>query len=70
MQLEGQGMAENLLKIHIPAQRYFLPKVRSANINGDKVPRHAFNASMYKYNWDYLSEPTYDLAIPLYTMFL
>ena len=55
MQLEGQGMAENLLKIHIPAQRYFLPKVRSANINGDKVPRHAFNASMYKYNWDYLN---------------
>ena len=55
MQLEGQGMTENLLKIHIPAQRYFLPKVRSANINGDKVPRHAFNASMYKYNWDYLN---------------
>lgn len=55
MQLEGQGMAENLLKVHIPAQRYFLPKVRNANINGTEVPRHAFNASMYKYNWDYLN---------------
>ena len=55
MQLEGQGMAENLLKVHIPAQRYFLPKVRNANIDGNEVPRHAFNASMYKYNWDYLN---------------
>lgn len=55
MQLEGQGMAENLLKVRIPAQRYFLPKVRNANINGNKVPRFAFNASMYKYNWDYLN---------------
>ena len=55
MQLEGQGMAENLLKVHIPAQRYFLPKVRNANIEGTEVPRHAFNASMYKYNWDYLN---------------
>ena len=55
MQLEGQGMAENLLKVHIPAQRYFLPKVRNANMDGNEVPRHAFNASMYKYNWDYLN---------------
>lgn len=55
MQLEGQGMAENLLKVHIPAQRYFLPKVRNANIDGTEIPRHAFNASMYKYNWDYLN---------------
>lgn len=55
MQLEGQGMAENLLKVHIPAQRYFLPKVRNANIYGTEIPRHAFNASMYKYNWDYLN---------------
>ena len=55
MQFEGQGMAENLLKVHIPAQRYFLPKVRKANIDGTEVPRHAFNASMYKYNWDYLN---------------
>ena len=55
MQLEGQGMAENLLKVHIPAQRYFLPKIRNANIDGNEVPRHAFNASMYKYNWDYLN---------------
>ena len=55
IQLEGQGMAENLLKVHIPAQRYFLPKVRRANIYGTEVPRHAFNASMYKYNWEYLN---------------
>lgn len=55
MQLEGQGMAENLLKVHIPAQRYFLPKVRNANIDRNEIPRHAFNASMYKYNWDYLN---------------
>ena len=55
MQFEGQGMAENCFKIHIPAQRYFLPKVRNANIDGNKVPWLTFNASMYKYNWDYLN---------------
>ena len=55
IQLEGQGMSENLFKVHIPAQRYFLPKVRNANIVGTDVPIHAFNASIYKYNWDYLN---------------
>ena len=55
MQFEGQGMAENCFKIHIPAQRYFLPKVRNANIDGNKVPWLTFNASMYKYNRDYLN---------------
>lgn len=55
IQLEGQGMSENLFKVHIPAQRYFLPKVRNANIEETEVPIHAFNASIYKYNWEYLT---------------
>lgn len=55
IQLEGQGMSENLFRVHIPAQRYFLPKVRNANIERTDVPIHAFNASIYKYNWDYLN---------------
>lgn len=55
IQLESQGMAENLFRVHIPSQRYFLPKVRNANIFGTEKPKHAFNASMYKFNWDYLN---------------
>lgn len=55
IQLEPQGTAENLLRIRIPAQRYFYPNVRTANIYGYEPPKHAFNASMYRYNWEYLN---------------
>lgn len=55
IQLEPQGMSENLLRVKIPAQRYFAPGVRNAKVEGlDKEPKHAFNASIYKFNWDYL----------------
>ena len=56
IQLEPQGMSENLFRIHIPSQRYFFPKIRNANIDsGTTEPSLAFNASIYKYNWDYLT---------------
>lgn len=55
MQLERQGAADNLFRIRIPSQRYFLPNIRTANINNTEVPKHAFNASMYRYNWEYLN---------------
>lgn len=55
IQLESQGMAENLLRVRIPSQRYFLPEVRNANIYDYKHPKLAFNASMYRYNWEYLN---------------
>lgn len=56
IQLEPQGMAENLFRVHIPTQTYWMPKIREANLNlSDKAPKVAFNASMYKFNWDYLT---------------
>lgn len=56
IQLEPQGMAENLLRIHIPSQTYWMPKIREGNLGLiDKSPRVASNASIYKFNWDYLT---------------
>lgn len=55
IQLERQGMSDNLLRIKVPSQRYFLPKIRNAKINGIEPPKHAYNASIYKFNWDYLN---------------
>ena len=56
IQLEPQGMAENLFRIHIPSQTYWMPKVREGNLGLiDKSPRVASNASIYKFNWDYLT---------------
>lgn len=56
IQLEPQGMAENLFRIHIPSQTYWMPKVREGNLGRiDKSPRVASNASIYKFNWDYLT---------------
>ncbi len=56
IQLEPQGMSENLLRIHIPSQTYWLPKIREGNLGfNDKTPKRAFNASVYKFNWDYLN---------------
>lgn len=76
MQLESYGSSESAFLILIPAQRYFVPKIRDFNLKnpnyveeteegGDNVdgdtevkskkrPKHAFNASMYRYNWEYL----------------
>lgn len=55
IQLERQGMSDNLLRIRVPSQRYFLPKIRNAKINGAEPPKHAYNASIYKFNWEYLN---------------
>ena len=56
IQLEPQGMAENLLRIHIPSQTYWMPKIREGNLGLiDKSPRVASNASIYKFHWDYLA---------------
>ena len=56
IQLEPQGMAENLLRIHIPSQIYWKPKIREGNLGLiDKSPRVSSNASIYKFNWDYLT---------------
>lgn len=51
IQLAPQGMAENSLNIKLPSQTYLLPKIRLSN--GEKS--HGFNASIYKFNWDYLN---------------
>ena len=51
IQLAPQGMAENFLNIKLPSQTYLLPKVRLTN----GVKNHGFNASIYKFNWDYLN---------------
>ena len=56
IQLEPQGMAENLLRIHIPSQTYWMPKIREGNLGLiDRRPKVASNASIYKFNWDYLT---------------
>lgn len=56
IQLEPQGMAENMFKVHLPSQTYWMPKIREANLgSNEKHPLKAFNASIYKFNWDYLT---------------
>lgn len=64
IQLAPQGVAENLLTIKLPSQRYFWPRIRKNNIehnlqNNDeetkKYKKSSFNSTIYKFNWDYLS---------------
>jgi hypothetical protein len=46
-----------MIKIQVPAQRYFMPKYRTYLLRGfdeEERPQYAFNASMFEYNWDYL----------------
>lgn len=41
--------------VRIPAQRYFLPKKREAIYDGTLDPsKHYFNASVYRFDWEYL----------------
>lgn len=55
IQLEPQGMAENLLQIKLPAQRYFRPNIRKSILNSEKRDKKSgFNSTIYKFNWDYL----------------
>lgn len=66
MQLEPCDVNKSGVKIKIPSQRYLLPKLRNYNLGlteldedgkTKKVPNTAttLNASLYKYNWEYLS---------------
>lgn len=55
IQLEPQGMSENLLRIHIPSQKYLYPGIRDRVIDGEKRLWPSFNATIYKFNWDYLT---------------
>lgn len=55
IQLAPQGMAENLLVVKLPAQRYFRPRTRKSNLDNDSESKNvSFNSSIYKFNWDYL----------------
>lgn len=42
--------------VRIPAQRYFLPKKREMIYSEGAIPpkRHYFNASVYRFDWEYL----------------
>lgn len=56
IQLEKFGGDEEIL-IRIPSQRYFLPQKREDLLNGNYDPQENkkyFNASVYKFDWDYL----------------
>lgn len=54
IQLEPQGGAKSLFRIHIPAQRYFMPNYRIETLNGRKGPELSFNSTIYTFDWDYL----------------
>ena len=54
IQLEPQGGAKSLFRIHIPSQRYFMPNYRIETLNGRKGPELSFNSTIYTFDWDYL----------------
>lgn len=54
IQLEPVGVSESTFRVHIPAQRYFKPSTRNAILRGDNPPEMGFNASLYRFNWEYL----------------
>jgi hypothetical protein len=58
LQVEPQGTANNFLFLRIPSQRYFLPDVRENNLKEESEKRKihiATNATMYRYNREYLN---------------
>ena len=55
IQLEPQGAAKSLFRIHLPAQRYFMPNYRRDIINDKEGSPLAFNSTIYKFDWDYLT---------------
>lgn len=56
MQLGPQGVANNLLVLKIPSQRYFRPRTRNSNLDRNQESKNvSFNSSIYKYNWEYLN---------------
>lgn len=54
LQMEAEG--KGVLKLHMPAQRYFAPGIRKRVIDGKTITRRMpyLNASVYKFDWDYL----------------
>ena len=58
IQLEPQGSDKQNILVHIPAQKYFKPKLRKKYENGDSVSQILreleINSTVYKFDWDYL----------------
>ena len=54
IQLEPEGSADNMLRVHMPSQRYLRPKWRNSVIEGNGKPKTSVNATIYEFNWDYL----------------
>lgn len=53
--IQVEKYSESELLVRIPAQRYFLPKKRKEISDGSFVPgKHYFNASIYRFDWEYL----------------
>ena len=55
IQLEKHKENGNLIEVHLPAQRYFAPKKMEKLIKGETADGKYFNASIYKFNWEYLN---------------
>jgi hypothetical protein len=56
IQIAPQGVAENLLTIKLPAQKYFRPNIRESILDPNKKDKKSgFNSTVYKFNWDYLN---------------
>jgi hypothetical protein len=54
--LEPQGMAENLIRVKLPAQRYFRPGVRKSILDSNKRDKkYGLNSTIYKFNLDYIN---------------
>ena len=54
IQLEKENGNKRNLLVHIPSQRYFKPRNRERMENGNPPTIWDYNASVYKYDWDYL----------------
>lgn len=53
--IQVEKYAEGEFLLRIPSQRYFLPKKREEIYDGTYEPgSHYFNASIYKFDWEYL----------------
>lgn len=51
--LQIESNTKSLLTLHIPSQRYFQPKKRKRIKNGG-TPKESLNASIYRFDWEYL----------------
>ena len=54
IQLERENGSKRNILVHIPSQRYFKPRNRERMENGNPPTIWDYNASVYKYDWDYL----------------